>query len=64
MLITNKGQTIRIHINEIREMSRNTQGVRLINVNEGESVVGMEHLADKEEDDGGDGSAATDPKVH
>ncbi|MBI3543729.1 MAG: DNA gyrase subunit A [Deltaproteobacteria bacterium] len=59
MLITNKGQTIRIRIGEIRAMGRNTQGVRLINVNEGEAVVGIEHLADKEEDEGGDGSSAT-----
>ena len=52
MLITNKGQLIRTRIAEIREMGRNTQGVRLINVNEGESVVGMEHLAEKEEEEG------------
>lgn len=58
MVVTNKGQTIRVKIAEIREMSRNTQGVRVINVNENESVVGIEHLADKEEEDGGDGTPA------
>ncbi|MGE4232123.1 MAG: DNA gyrase subunit A [Bacteriovoracia bacterium] len=51
MVITNKGQTIRIHINEIREMGRNTQGVRLINLNPSETVVAIEHLAEKEEDE-------------
>lgn len=58
MVITNKGQTIRISIAEIRSMGRVTQGVRLINLNEGETVVGIEHLADKDEDESGDGQAA------
>ncbi len=59
MVITNRGQTIRINMSEIRSMGRNTQGVRLINMNDGESVVGIEHLADKEEDETGEGGAAS-----
>jgi DNA gyrase subunit A len=59
MVITNKGQTIRVKIAEIRQTGRNASGVRVINVNENEKVVAIEHLAEKdEEENGGDGSAA------
>lgn len=50
MVITNKGQTIRMPLDQIRETGRNTQGVRIINLNDSELVVGIEHLADKEEE--------------
>ncbi|MEW6058004.1 MAG: DNA gyrase subunit A [Bdellovibrionota bacterium] len=59
MIITDKGKLIRIHIAEIRSMGRVTQGVRLINVNENERVVSIEHLADSEEDESGNGDALT-----
>jgi len=39
MLVTNMGQMIRIRVNEIREVGRNTQGVKLINLKEAEEVV-------------------------
>lgn len=55
MIISDKGQTIRISIASIRESGRNTSGVKLINVNEGERVVGIELIADKEEE-GSNGS--------
>jgi DNA gyrase subunit A len=51
IVITNKGQTIRLHVREIRETGRVAQGVRLIDLNGSEKVVGIELLADKEEDD-------------
>ena len=38
--------------NEVSLLSRNTQGVRLIELAEGERVVGVARLAEKEEDDG------------
>jgi len=57
MVITNKGQTIRMHVDEIRAMGRNTQGVRVININENERVVAIEYLAEKDEDD----ASPTDP---
>ncbi|UOE94149.1 DNA gyrase subunit A [Alkalihalobacillus sp. LMS39] len=38
MIITASGVIIRLHVNEISTMSRNTQGVTLIRVNEGEEV--------------------------
>jgi hypothetical protein len=40
-------------------MGRNTQGVRVINTNEGEKVVAIEHLAEKDEEEGGSDSAAS-----
>src|SRR5215469_14834483 len=38
MLITNKGQMIRTRVKEIRETGRNTMGVKLINLKEGEKL--------------------------
>ena len=39
MLITAKGQTIKIKVSDIRVISRVTQGVRLINLDEGDLLV-------------------------
>jgi DNA gyrase subunit A len=38
IVISNVGQLIRTPVSEIREIGRNTQGVRVINMDEGESV--------------------------
>lgn len=46
MLVSNKGQMIRIHVAGISEQGRNTQGVRLMNVSAGENVVSFEYLAE------------------
>ncbi|HEY1233411.1 MAG TPA: DNA gyrase C-terminal beta-propeller domain-containing protein, partial [Candidatus Binatia bacterium] len=51
MLITNTGKIIRLRINDIRVIGRNTQGVRLIELEEGERVVSLARLAEKEEED-------------
>ena len=48
MLITNQGTIIRMKIKGISVIGRNTQGVRLINVEKGETVVGVAHLAEEE----------------
>ncbi|MDJ0761693.1 MAG: DNA gyrase subunit A [Myxococcota bacterium] len=48
MLITNRGKLIRISVGSISMLGRNTMGVRLIRLAEGEKVVGVERLADKE----------------
>jgi DNA gyrase subunit A len=54
MLITDRGQTIRMCVDEIRETSRNAQGVRLMTLAEGERIVAVERLAEAESiDDGG-----------
>ncbi len=44
MLITDKGTLVRFKVNELSVIGRNTQGVRLINVSSGETVVGMQKL--------------------
>jgi DNA gyrase subunit A len=48
MLITNSGKIIRTKIKGISVIGRNTQGVKLINVEKDEKVVGIAHLAEKE----------------
>jgi DNA gyrase subunit A len=57
MLISNKGKIIRMRIKDIRIIGRNTQGVRLIELEEGERVVSLARLAEKEEEDVGEGDA-------
>jgi DNA gyrase subunit A len=51
MLVTNGGKIIRLRIKDIRVIGRNTQGVCLIDVDEGERVVSLARLAEKEEED-------------
>ena len=46
MLVSNKGQMIRINVGEISEQGRNTQGVRLMTVSPGEKVVSIESMAE------------------
>jgi DNA gyrase subunit A len=52
MLVTNIGKIIRLRIKDIRVIGRNTQGVRLIDVDESERVVSLARLAEKEEEEG------------
>jgi DNA gyrase subunit A len=49
MLITNGGKMIRTRVGEIPTMSRNTQGVRLMEPSEGEIVVSVAKLAEEDE---------------
>ena len=51
MLVTNTGKIIRLRIKDIRVIGRNTQGVCLIDLEEGERVVSLARLAEKEEDE-------------
>ncbi|OGT53484.1 MAG: DNA gyrase subunit A [Gammaproteobacteria bacterium RIFCSPHIGHO2_12_FULL_42_13] len=45
LLVTNCGTLVRIPVSEISVIGRNTQGVRLINVQEGEKVVSVESIS-------------------
>jgi DNA gyrase subunit A len=54
MLITTGGVLIRTHVSEIREMSRSTQGVRLINLGEGEKLAGLGKIVEKDEEGNGE----------
>jgi DNA gyrase subunit A len=49
MLVTDGGKIIRIPVMEIRTSGRNTQGVRLIGMEEKEQVASLARLAEKEE---------------
>jgi DNA gyrase subunit A len=61
MLITSGGKMIRTRVAEIPTMSRNTQGVRLMEPSEGERVVSVAKL-EEESDEGGDpGDGAAPP---
>ena len=50
MLMTNIGKVIRMQINTISVISRNTQGVKLMGLDADERVVGAARLAEKEEE--------------
>lgn len=49
MIITQSGVAIRIHVKDISSLSRNTQGVRLINVDEGQEVSTVSRVMSEEE---------------
>ncbi len=52
MLITNKGKMVRTRIAEIRETGRNAQGVKLIDMREGESLQGIAPVVANEDEEG------------
>ncbi|HZE11281.1 MAG TPA: DNA gyrase subunit A [Burkholderiales bacterium] len=51
MLISTGGVLIRTKVKQIREMGRSTQGVRLIDLDEGTKLAGVERVAEKEEEE-------------
>jgi DNA gyrase subunit A len=59
MLVTSGGKVIRLRVNEIRLIGRNTQGVRLIGLEEGERVASVARLAEREDE--GDGRDEAPP---
>ena len=54
MIMTDSGKLIRIPVSGVSVISRNTQGVKLIGLDEGDSVTGAARLADKENGNGVD----------
>jgi DNA gyrase subunit A len=56
MLITGKGMIIRLDTKDISTIGRNTQGVRLIQLEEGDHLVSVARLAEREEADEPQGS--------
>jgi DNA gyrase subunit A len=51
ILISTGGVLIRTSVKSIREMSRSTQGVTLINLSEGEKLAGLERVVEREDED-------------
>lgn len=50
MIITQSGLTIRIHVSDIKVAGRATQGVKLINIREGDSIAAVSVVAAEEEE--------------
>jgi DNA gyrase subunit A len=48
MIITGHGKIIRLRVADISVIGRNTQGVKLINLGEGEKVVGVARVMEDE----------------
>ena len=61
MMITANGQTIRIPVDGLRTISRNTQGVRLINLDEGDKLVSATPVEVDEDAVVADGVDAVEP---
>ncbi len=69
LIISEQGMIIRFPVGGVRSMGRNTQGVRLINIDEGDRVVATMKLVDKEQseeelttDDGGESPEPETPQ--
>ena len=60
MLISNQGTLVRTRVEEVPVLGRNTQGVRLINLRDGEDLVGVERI---EENDADETEAVDDENV-
>jgi DNA gyrase subunit A len=58
MLISQQGMILRMKAGDVRTIGRNTQGVRLIEMEEGDAVVSVAKLAEKE-DEGENGDEPT-----
>jgi len=63
MLITTGGVLIRTRVKEIREMSRSTQGVTLINLGPEEKLAGLQKIVDKDDDVGPDQDLAPETEA-
>jgi len=59
VLITTGGVLIRTRVSEIREAGRSTQGVKLINLDENETLAGLVRLAEPPEVNGDTGNGDT-----
>ena len=59
MLISTGGVLIRTKVKSIREMSRSTQGVTLINLDDGEKLAGLERVVETDDEATSDASART-----
>jgi len=57
MLISNGGTLVRTRVNEVSNMGRNTQGVRLIALHSEEKLVGLERVVDDQDESDEEGAA-------
>jgi DNA gyrase subunit A len=66
VLITTQGMVNRTHVSEIRVVGRNTQGVRIMNLNEGDKIASIAKVAreDDTEPSREEESSTKDTKAH
>ncbi len=58
MLITDTGVLVRTRVAEIRELGRATQGVTLINLDEGAKLSGLQRIVENDANESAEGSEA------
>ena len=58
LLVTERGMLIRINVDGIRRCGRATQGVRVIRLDEGDRLVSLARLVEREEEEGEGGGEA------
>jgi len=62
MLISSQGTLVRTRTDEVSVLGRNTQGVRVIRTKEGETLVGVERIAEADDEPGtGDADTGAPP---
>ena len=62
MIITTKGIAIRIHVSDLRVMGRNTQGVKLIRLNNGDEIASVNRIIKEDEEENDETSAGETDK--
>ncbi|MBP7276189.1 MAG: DNA gyrase subunit A [Kiritimatiellae bacterium] len=63
MLITGDGQTIRIPVRDVRSIGRNTQGVRMIQLSEGDRLVSATTVEPEDDETNGNGTEPSDAET-
>ena len=62
VLMSSQGQALRVRMSDLRVMGRATQGVRVVQLREGDSVVAMQKLETVEEDEAVDAESGEMPE--
>jgi DNA gyrase subunit A len=60
MIITTRGIAIRIHVEDLRVMGRNTQGVKLIKLNDKDGIASVTRIVREEEEEESENEEGTD----
>ncbi|WP_237387203.1 DNA topoisomerase (ATP-hydrolyzing) subunit A [Xenorhabdus sp. Sc-CR9] len=64
MMITDAGTLVRTRVSEVSVVGRNTQGVTLIRTSEDEKVVGLQRVAEPDDEDEDDNTASPSDEEH
>jgi DNA gyrase subunit A len=62
LMMSASGQTIRIGMNELRVMGRNTQGVKLANLRNEDTLVAIQKMPSEDQEEGGEAPPALLPE--